>query len=169
MSPTAAPTSARAATAAPVRRRASGRATVAPQAAPRRTGAGGHLRVVRPRPRPVRRLRLLLAVGLLIVVGSVFGLVAFNVFLVQSQFTLERLQGQVERQHAQYQQLRLEAARLSAPDRILQIARQRLGMVEPAKVTAVSVPADALGPNGAASPEGARAWAEVKPYLAAEP
>ena len=154
----------RAARAEPARRPAR-RATPAPPPKPRR-----HLRVVRAEEgRHDRRLRFAFVTGMFIVVASVFGLVAFNVFLVQSQFRLEHLEDQVDSQRSEYERLRLEAAELSSPERILAIARDRLHMVEPPSVTALTVPVSGEGYGPVDGDPAARAWAEVKPYLAAEP
>lgn len=108
-----------------------------------------------------------MAVTLLVSLVAIFGLAGFHVFLVQSQFQLEQLEQQVEQQRSEFERLRLEATRLSSPERILDIARNELGMVDPEIVTHLTAPAhgDPIGVSG----QGARAWAEVKPYLAAEP
>jgi cell division protein FtsL len=101
---------------------------------------------------------------------AVFGVVAFNAFLVQSQFRLERLESELNTQRKEFEQLRLETARLSSPERILSISRAELGMVDPEIVTHLTAPA--LGtPSGASlgGGPGAEAWAQIKPFLAAEP
>lgn len=146
--------------------------TAMPAAAPARAPARrrGHLRVVDAPPKRRRRVRLTVTGAVVATLTVVFGLVAFNVFLVQSQFELERLETQVEQQKQEFERLRLEAARLSAPERILRISRQELGMVDPSAITNLTAPS----PEGSAEPftdgsEAAREWAEVKPFLAAEP
>jgi cell division protein FtsL len=98
-------------------------------------------------------------------VAIVFGVVIFNVFLVQSQFQLERLDAEVTAERAEYERLRLEAARLSSPERILDLARGRLGMVEPQTITYLTAPAAAPEADGG---QAVLDWAEVKPILAAE-
>ncbi len=144
--------------------------TAAPaRAVPRRSAPAGrprHLRVVRSSPR--RRFRLTMFIAVVVSLVAVFGLVAFNVFLVQSQFKLEQIEQQLDVERQEFERLRLETAHLSSPERILALARQELGMVDPVTVTHLTAPShedDAFGPSG----EGARAWAEVKPFLAAEP
>lgn len=138
------------------------RPTRRPSPPPRR-----HLRVVRPPRRRRRRARMFVVTGVALSLVAVFGLVAFNVFLVQSQFQLERLEQQVEEQREEYERLRLEAARLSSPERILDRARTELGMVDPVSVTHLTAPSGSE--DGADPTEGGRAWSEVKPFLAAEP
>lgn len=130
-----------------------------PRAAPRRVRVGA------PRPRRRRRLAVTLAVAVSLL--AVFGVVGFNAFLVQSQFRLERLQQELDAERQEFERLRLETARLSSPERILDIARNELGMVDPEAVTNLTAPAGAEALDGGAS-EG-RAWAEVKPFLASEP
>lgn len=129
-------------------------------------GRARHLRLVRSSPR--RRFRVTMFVAVVVSLVAVFGLVGFNVFLVQSQFQLEQIEQQLDLERQEFERLRLETARLSSPERILALAREELGMVDPAAVTHLTAPShgnDAFGPSG----EGARAWAEVKPYLAADP
>lgn len=133
-------------------------AAVAEARAPR--ARAPHLRLVTALPR--RRVRLAatltVAVGLL----AVFGLVGFHVFVVQTQFELERLEAEVVQEQEQFERLRLEVARLSSPDRVLGIARDELGMVEPDRVTYLAVRESLPGDE---SKPAARAWAEVKPHL----
>lgn len=97
---------------------------------------------------------------------AVLGVVAFNAFLVQSQFRLERLETELNGQRKEFEQLRLETARLASPERILSISRSELGMVDPEVVTHLTAPA--LGKPLDTGP-GAAAWAQIKPFLAAEP
>lgn len=125
-----------------------------------------HLRVVRDAPRP-RRFRVAMAVTLVVSLIAVFGVGAFNLFLVQSQFQLERLEQELDRERQEFERLRLEAARLSSPERILDLARRELGMVDPEAVTHLTAPSDAE--PGEENDSRARAWAEVKPHLASEP
>lgn len=103
-----------------------------------------------------------------------FGLVAFHVFLVESQFRLERLETRLEEERQTYGQLRLEAARLKSPERILRLARERFGMTDPEAITYLTVRApvtgdevaeEAGGPAGEVPPS----WAAVKPIVAAKP
>ena len=100
-----------------------------------------HLRVVPPdytsaraRRRRARRLVVLGGVG---VAGALFGVVAFHVVLTQSQLNLQQLRSKAEAASVHQQQLRLQAAQLESPERVVADA-QRLGMVPPATVRYLS-------------------------------
>lgn len=120
-----------------------------------------------------RQWRLALAITALLSVIAVFGAAGFHVMLVQSEFRLERLDDAAAVEQQRYEKLRLEAARLAAPERIVAAAQQRLGMVPPAGITYLmadgSGPDPAAAPGDPASPPLAGGWAEVKPHLAAQP
>jgi hypothetical protein len=133
-------------------------------ATPRDTSARPDLRLA---PDPVRRARVRLLVLLVAVASSVslFLLVAFNVFVVQGQFELERLGDQREAEQLRYERLREEVARLSAPAAVVSAA-ERMGMVEPAEVSMIEAPAAA--PDGDAvdrTEQTLRSWPEVKSSL----
>jgi cell division protein FtsL len=159
------------------------RSVVAPQ--PRRTPATRERRpqlriVAEPAPR-----RLNLGVVTTLVVGAVFavlfGLVVFHTVLLQNQQKLDHLNTRVSDAQARYQSLRLQVAQLEAPQRIINVATQKLGMVPPAGTTyltpaAGSGPSTSSGANQAASTDTATpsidetaAWPLVKPYLGAAP
>ena len=84
---------------------------------------------------------------------------------------------------AHYQQLRLQVAQLEAPQRIIDVATTKLGMVPPDGTTYLTPPAgDAVGASAGAtqgeastgdtadpSDDGSSAWPLVKPYLGAAP
>lgn len=124
------------------------------------------LRVVDPMLRArERRLRFTLFVAGALAVFAVFGAAAFHVVLAQSQLQLDTLNTRVAAEQQRYERARLDVAHAAAPDRVVQAAQQRLGMVVPDQVTYLSAPAD---PNGGAGTE-ARGWSEVKPSLAAQP
>jgi hypothetical protein len=103
--------------------------------------------------------------------------------LLQNQQRLDHLDEQVSDSQARYQQLRLQVAELEAPQRIIDVATQKLGMVPPAGTTYLTPTAnDVVSPqdganqgdtNGretaAPADDGASAWPEVKPYLGAGP
>ena len=131
-------------------------------AAKRRVHAGP-----RRGPAPDRPLRLALWTTAVLTVGTIFGAAAFHVLLVQSQFRLDRLNHEAAEQQQRYENLRLEVARLSAPERIVAAAQERLGMVAPPDVSYLMAPAPT--PGGPAVPSLAGGWSEVKPYLAARP
>src|SRR6478736_39497 len=80
-----------------------------------------------------RRARLaLLGVGA-ISAASMFGLVAFHVFAVQSSFQLDKLQSQLTIEQRRNGMLRDEVATRSSPETIANRA-EGLGMVRPSQV-----------------------------------
>ncbi len=138
------------------KRIAEGRPVVVKGGSRRRTG-----------PAPDRPLRLALWTTAVLTVGTIFGAAFFHVLLVQSQFRLDRVGKQAEEQQQRYEHLRLEVARLAAPERIVAAAQERLGMVVPPEVGYLMAPAPVPGDPNANSLAGQ--WSEVKPYLAARP
>lgn len=136
---------------------------------PAATGVGGR-RVNdsrRQRPAPNRPLRLALWTTALLTVGTIFGAAAFHVLLVQSQFRLDRVADRAFAQQQRYEQLRLEVARLAAPERVVATAQERLGMVVPPEVAYLMAPAPPVTDPASIPLTGG--WAEVKPHLAARP
>jgi hypothetical protein len=117
-------------------------------------------------PAPDRPLRLALWTTAVLTVGTIFGAAAFHVLLVQSQFRLDRLQHEAGAQQQRYEQLRLDVARLAAPERIV-AAAQRLGMVVPPDVAYLMAPTPTSSEPASASVAGE--WTQVKPHLAARP
>jgi cell division protein FtsL len=99
--------------------------------------------------------RLLVAGGVVIFV-LLFALAAFQAVLVSSQQRLDELERQVAVEQDRYQDLRVEVARLEAPERIMNTALYQLGMVPSGQATYV-VPSDAI----AAEVEALRAEAEA--------
>src|SRR5581483_6082195 len=85
-------------------------------------------------PAPDRPLRLALVATAVLTVVTIFGAAIFHVLLIQSEFRLDQL---------------------SAPERIVATAQQRLGMVVPPQVAYLMVPAppdsgkDTTGAQGA--------------------
>ncbi|HEV3226384.1 MAG TPA: cell division protein FtsL [Acidimicrobiales bacterium] len=152
-----------------------------PRRAPATRERRPQLRVV-AEPR-VRRLSL--GAVTVLVVGGVFavlfGLVVFHTVLLKNQQQLDHLDAQVTQEQAHYQQLRLQVAQLEAPQRILDVATTKLGMVPPAGTTYLTPAASAAtssagasqgtSPSDTAAPsdDGASAWPQVKPYLGAAP
>jgi hypothetical protein len=118
-------------------------------------------------PAPDRPLRLALWTTAVLTVGTIFGAAAFHVLLVQSQFRLDQLERRAGLEQQRYEQLRLDVARLAAPERVVASAQQRLGMVVPPGVSYLMAPT----PTGAepASATEAGEWSHVKPYLASRP
>ena len=87
-----------------------------------------------------RRARLaLLGVGA-ISAASMFGLVAFHVFAVQSSFQLDKLQTQLTLEQRRYGILRAEVATRSSPQAVTAGA-EALRMVRPSQVLVLHVPA----------------------------
>ncbi len=78
-------------------------------------------------PAPDRPLRLALLAGAILTVGTIFGAAIFHVLLIQSEFRLDQLKKEAAREEARYEKLRLDVAQLSAPERIVATAQQRLG------------------------------------------
>jgi cell division protein FtsL len=132
--------------------------------APRRTAAA------RPSPRPVPRrgaaerrppalrvvtderpsnvrIGLVGTVVLTLVFGSMLGLAAFHSVLVQGQLQLDRVNRAIQQEEAAERELRLEAGRLAAPERIL-LAAEANGMVRPddRKYLAAIVPGSVVPP-----------------------
>ncbi|HTL84986.1 MAG TPA: hypothetical protein VL856_07380 [Acidimicrobiia bacterium] len=97
----------------------------APQPRPERTR--DHLRVA-PDPRRRTRARLTMFGVALVVIATVFALVAIHVFAAQSAFRLDELSKDRTNQQLRYERLREEVARLSAPEAVIDGAR-KLGMV----------------------------------------
>ena len=89
-------------------------------------------RVVRSsRPKPSRRVvGILGTLAVLLVFGSLLALAVLHTLLVQNQLRLDRLGAEIEAEQDRAVELRLEVARLAAPERILAEAA-RLGMVVP--------------------------------------
>ncbi|HEX5614171.1 MAG TPA: hypothetical protein VFZ83_03355 [Acidimicrobiia bacterium] len=116
-----------------------------------------------------RRVRALVALGAVSAALSLFLLVAFSVFVVNGQFTLERLERQREEEQLRYEQLRLEVATRSAPQTIVQRARA-MGLVEPTEVQFVEAPG-AVPDDPADDPTShtLASWDEVKDKLVADP
>lgn len=157
-----------------------------PAAAPERRAP---LKVVRPEDRKAarnasRRARVLAAVTVLIVAAGLFGVVALHVILTQNQFRLDHLRQQATAEQSKYERLRLNVAELESPQRIVDTAQQRLGMVTPPEVRYLTPPAGtaaAATKNAGAKasshsshsvvpdPSTPAGWAAVKPQLAPRP
>ena len=171
----------------------------APAPARARTAARPVLRqaapVRQPRPAEPRRLHLVtdarlrdaarrrrmraLMFGLgVVVLGALFGLAAFNAVLVSGQGRLDQLQKDVAEAQSQYSANRLKVAELEAPEHVVEVARERLGMVPPPRVTYLT-PSQAMADEVGGTPsdsaptsrggDGGTSWAAVKPYLAGRP
>jgi hypothetical protein len=87
-----------------------------------------HLRAVPPRGR--RQPRFGLWIGSIVTAASLFLLVAFNVFMVQGQFELDRIDQQRTLEQKEYASLRAQVADLSSPEAIVGKATS-LGLITP--------------------------------------
>ena len=121
-------------------------------------------------PAPDRPLRLALVATALLTVGTIFGAAIFHVLLIQSEFRLDQINKEAAREQTRYEKLRLDVAQLSAPERIVAAAQQRLGMVVPPQIAYLMAPAPpSAEPDDPAAPSLAGGWAEVKPHLGTRP
>ena len=128
-----------------------------------------------PRTRPAqlrllqsRRLRIphlgMWVVYTLVAVIAFFGLIYSRTALDSSAFELQQIEQQISAEQERYQQLRLEVARLSSPERIIPAAEE-MGLVLPTDVTPVA----ASGVVVAEATELEERWTEVKSILSAAP
>ena len=111
-----------------------------PRHAPAPASTPRHLRLVEPparaprvaaRPAPRVTRRVALAIGGAVVFAVLFAVAVLQTQNVAGQMHLDRVQQDISDRQAQAQALRLEAAELSAPERIVGEA-ERLGMAVPA-------------------------------------
>jgi cell division protein FtsL len=119
------------------------------------------------------------AFTVMLIAMGLFATVVFHVVLTQNQFKLDRLSNEATTEQARYQRLRLQVAELESPDRIVATAQEKLGMVQPAKVTylapvapAPTTVGDSDGTSGRASADqrvSRNGWSNVKPQLTAHP
>ncbi|MDE0803993.1 MAG: septum formation initiator family protein [Acidimicrobiales bacterium] len=116
-----------------------------PSARPRRDRTPGrHLRPVDPkRQRDQRRSKkrsekrspaVPIIVGAGIVIAGLFALAAMHALLIGGQIHLDDLRREQASSSEELRRLRLQVAELEAPDRVLDVARDRLGMVDPGEV-----------------------------------
>lgn len=95
-----------------------------------------HLRSVEPTRRRRRRrgpaVPVLVATGIVIV--ALFALAFMHALLINGQLRLDEARRQIEIEAEEVRVRQLEVAQLEAPDRVLDAARDRLGMVVPDEV-----------------------------------
>jgi cell division protein FtsL len=120
-------------------------------------------------------------VALSVIFALFLALVMFHTVLLKNQRRLDQLDAQVRDEQATYQQQRLQVAQLQSPERILEVATSKLGLV-PSNGTTYLTPsgADAVaarqaqaakaGDDGTTSLSGtgdgaSSGWPQVKPYL----
>lgn len=98
-----------------------------------------------------------------VVLAAFFLLIYSRIALDRSAFVLQEVNRQMEVEEARYWQLRLEAAELQAPERIVVRARE-MGLVYPARVQTIAVPG--MGSAGTGAED---RWADLKALLGAQP
>lgn len=105
-------------------------------AVPDRRGERRTRRHLRPVERPGRRrspaVPVLVGVGM--VIASLFALAAMHALLISGQVRLDGMRRDVASEHEQIRRLELRVAELESPGRVLDAARERLGMVQPTEV-----------------------------------
>lgn len=112
------------------------------------------------RPAPRLGAWLLLTV---VVLAAFFLLIYSRITLDRSSFVLQEIGRQMAVEETRYWELRLESARLQAPERIVARA-QELGMVYPGRVETLEVAGIGSSPGGAEE-----RWADLKALLGAQP
>lgn len=100
----------------------------------RRARPGRHLRPVEGPARRRRSPAVPVLVGTGMVLLSLFALAVMHALLIGGQIRLDQFQREVAAEAEEVRQLRLRVAQLESPDRVLDVARERLGMVPPAEV-----------------------------------
>jgi len=73
------------------------------------------------------------AVAFTVVFGSLLGIVALQTMIVQNRVELDRVGRQLDEELEVNRRLRLEVIELESPDRVLQLASDRLGMIRPSQ------------------------------------
>ena len=97
------------------------------------------------------------------VVAAFFVLIYSRIALDRSAFELNDIDARIAVEEARFWELRLEAARLEAPERIMEMATG-MGLIYPETVERLTV--EVLEPPTAVVDEH---WAEVKVLLSAQP
>lgn len=128
-----------------------------------------------PRAQPRPRIRVIKGSGhrvpriapwvmfTMLAVVTFFSLIYSRTVLNDSAFRLDEVEQRIAEEQAEYQQLRLEIARLQSPERIDPRARM-LGLVLPDEVRTLEVAGVATSEEG-----GDERWAIVKSILTASP
>ncbi len=132
-----------------------------PIAAPGLSGAGFRVAITQRRPRRAGR-RVWALIGIT-VTAAFFLMIWSRIALDDTAFELQEIESQTSAAESHYWDLRLEAARLQAPDRIIEAATA-MGMVYPDTVKTVEVAG--LGVDGSETEE---RWVDLKAVLGAQP
>ncbi len=99
------------------------------------------LRVV---PRQQRRglVGTVVALTVLALFASLFGLAVFHTMLVEGQSTIDELDDRMTVAEAETERLRLQISELESPERILSVATEDLGMIPPDDVIQLTAESD---------------------------
>jgi cell division protein FtsL len=134
-----------------------------------------HLQVVRPSPW-WPGLRLSPRAGVVLTVFAfvaLFAVAVCHALLIESQARVDELDAQVATEQSRYEELRHEVAGLSAPERIMSEATERLGMVPSGEAVWLTpeeaAPTDTGGDSDDTGDSPDTSGARVKPYLEATP
>jgi len=94
---------------------------------------GRHLRPVeRPGTRRSPAVPALVGVGM--VIAALLALAVMHALLIGGQVRLDGMRREVAAETESIRRLELRVAELESPDRVLEVARERLGMVQPTEV-----------------------------------
>jgi len=94
---------------------------------------GRHLRPLeRPGTRRSPAVPALVGVG--VVIAALLALAVMHALLIGGQVRLDGMRREVAAETESIRRLELRVAELESPDRVLEVARERLGMVQPAEV-----------------------------------
>ena len=106
------------------------------------------LRSVRAQPRSNRWITTLGGFAFCVIAAVLFGLAVLNAVIVQQQRAIDEVSTELRDATAHNEQLRVELTRLEAPDRIMAVATNDLGMiaVEPSQVIYLTAARGELDP-----------------------
>lgn len=107
------------------------------------------LRLITDTPAAPRHRRALLAAAALALTAcaGLFAIVVLHVLLAQGQTDINRLETRAGAEQVRHDRLRLEVADLEAPNRVVAVAKDRLGMVAADHVRYLAPPT-AAPPSG---------------------
>ncbi len=135
--------------------------TVRPVAVPRQVAAP--LRLLHNHKVRIPHLGMWVVYTFLAIIAF-FGLIYSRTALDASAFELQQLETGIAEEQERFQQLRLEVARLSSPERIIPAAEE-MGLIFPGDVT----PLTASGVVAGDASDLEDRWTEVKSVLSAAP